>query len=66
MKVINATTIGNLVSACLENDREKVLSYANFIADFFEEAGEERSARIIRSHIDGSYKNQHKVTLDDG
>lgn len=65
MKVINATTIGILISAHLEGDDQKFLAYANFIADAYEEAGEPRSAQIIRKRIDGSYKNEPKVTLDD-
>ena len=43
MKVITASTIGNLI---------------------YDEAGEERSARIIRKRIDGTYKNEAQVTLD--
>ena len=64
MKVINATTIGILISAHMEGDEDKFLSYANFIAEAYEEAGEERSARIIRKRIDGSYKNEPQVCLD--
>lgn len=64
MKVINATTIGILISAHMEGDEQKFLSFANFIADAYEEAGEERSARIIRKRIDGTYKNDQPVTLD--
>lgn len=63
MKVINATTIGILISAHMEGDEQKFLSYANFIADAYEEAGGERSARIIRKRIDGTYKNEPPVTL---
>ena len=64
MKVINASTIGNLISAHIEGDEKKFLAFANFIEDAYEEAGEERSARIIRKRIDGSYKNEPQVTLD--
>lgn len=64
MKVINATTIGILISAHMEGAEQKFLSFANFIADAYEEAGEERSARIIRKRIDGTYKNDQPVTLD--
>lgn len=64
MKVINATTIGLLISAHMEGDEQKFLSYANFIADAYDEAGEERSARIIRKRLDGTYKNEPQVTLD--
>lgn len=65
MKIVNAVTIGNLISAHMEGDNEKFLAFANFIADAYEEAGEERSARIIRKRIDGSYKEEPKVTLDE-
>jgi len=64
MKVVNATTIGILISAHMEKDEEKFIAYANFIADAFEEAGEERSARIIRKRIDGTYKNEPTATLE--
>ena len=39
MKVINATTIGILISAHMEGDEQKFLSIASFIADAYEEAG---------------------------
>ena len=64
MKVITASTIGNLISAHIEGDEKKFLAYANFIADAYDEAGEERSARIIRKRIDSTYKNEPQVTLD--
>lgn len=64
MKVISVSTIGNLISAHMEGNNEKFLIYANFIADAYEEAGEERSARIIKKRIDGTYKNEPTVTLD--
>lgn len=65
MKIINAVTIGKLIEAHMEHDEEKFLSYVNFIAEAYEEEGEERKARIIRSKLDGSYKKISKVTLDD-
>lgn len=65
MKCISAVTIGKLIEAHMEHDEQKFLSYANFIAESYEEQGEERSARIIRSKIDGSYKKQSKVVLDE-
>lgn len=64
MKCINATTIGKLIEAHMEHDEQKFLCYANFIAEAYEERGEELKARIIRSKLDGSYKNQSKVILD--
>lgn len=65
MKCISAVTIGKLIEAHMEHDEEKFMSYANFIADAYEESGEERSARIIRNKISGEYKNESKVTLDE-
>ncbi len=64
MKNINAVTIGKLVEAHMEHDEQKFLSYANFIAEAYEKEGDERSARIIRKKIDGTYKNDPKVVLD--
>ena len=64
MKCINATTIGKLIEAHMDHDEQKFLSYANFIAEAYEEQGEELKARIIRSKLDGSYKKQSKVVLD--
>lgn len=64
MKSIGATTIGKLIEAHMDGDEQKFMSYANFIADAYEESGEGRKARIIRSKIDGTYKNQPQVTLD--
>jgi hypothetical protein len=63
-KTISSVTIAKLIEAHMEGDNEKFLSYANFIADAYEEAGEGRSAKIIRQRIDGTYKNNPKVTLD--
>lgn len=65
MKTINAVTIGKLIEAHMDHDEEKFLSYANFIAEAYEEQGEERKAKIIRSKLDGSYKEQSQVVLDN-
>lgn len=65
MKTINAVTIGKLIEAHMEHDEEKFLSYANFIAEAYEEQEEEREAKIIRSKLDRSYKGQSKVALDN-
>lgn len=64
MKAINATTIGNLISAHYEHDEEKFDSYVKFIIEAYEEQGEQRKANIIRKRADGSYKNEPTVTLD--
>lgn len=64
MKVISATAISKLIEAHMEKDEKKFLSYANFIADAYEEQGEKKKARIIRSRIDGTYKNQKKISIE--
>lgn len=63
-KVISSVTIAKLIEAHMEGDNKKFLSYANFIADAYEEAGEGRSAKIIRQRIDGTYKLNPRVVLD--
>ena len=66
MKVINASTIGHLITAHYEHDEEKFLVYANFIADAYKESGDSLSERIIRKRIDGTYNKEPVVTLDNG
>ena len=65
MKVIGAVTIGKLIEAHYEKDEHKFKSYAEFIADAYKERGEERAERIIRSRIDGSYKDKPKVIITE-
>lgn len=55
--MISAVTIAKLIEAHLEHDEPKFLSYANFIADTYEKSGELLKAKIIRSRLDGSYKD---------
>lgn len=64
MKTINATTIGKLIEAHFEHDEEKFRSYANFIAECYEEEGEDIKAKIIRSKLGGNYKKQGDISLD--
>ena len=65
MKVIGAVTIGKLIEAHYEKDEHKFKSYAEFIAEAYNEMGEERAERIIRSRIDGSYKDKPVVGFDE-
>lgn len=65
MKVVNATVIGNLIKAHIEGDNQKFLSYARFIQESYEEAGDVLGTKIIKKSIDGSYKNEPQVSLDD-
>ena len=64
MKVISATAIARLIEAHMEKDEKKFLDCANFIADAYEEQGEELRARIIRMRLDGTYKNRARAVLD--
>lgn len=64
MKIINATTIGNLISAHYEGDNDKFDNYVQFIIESYEEQGEQRKADVIRKRADGSYKNQPEAVLD--
>lgn len=63
-QIISPVTIGVVISSFIEGDTTKALVYANFIADKYRDAGEQRAERIIRKRIDGSYKNESVVTLD--
>lgn len=65
MKVIGAVTIGKLIEAHYEKDEHKFKSYAEFIADAYNEMGAERAERIIRSKIDGTYRNKPAVVALD-
>ena len=65
MNVIGAVTIGKLIEAHYEKDEHKFKAYVEFIAEAYKERGEERAERIIRSKIDGSYKNKSLVVILD-
>lgn len=65
MRSVNATVLGNLVSAHYEHDEKKFAAYVQFIIDAYEERGEKRQAEIIRKRMDGSYKSQPKVSLSN-
>ena len=54
-----------LIEAHYGKDEHKFKSYAEFIADAYNEIGEERAERIIRSKIDGTYKNKPKVNFPE-
>lgn len=65
MNQINAVTIGKLISAHREGDEQKFKAYVDFIAEAYEQKGNERAARIIRSNYTGDYGEQGKVILDE-
>lgn len=64
MQIISAVIIAALIRAHKDGDEEKFNRYANFVVTKYLAAGEERSARLIRHHIDGTYKEQPVVTLE--
>lgn len=65
MADIQVTAVAKIIEGALENDLEKVKAYAEHIAKYLDENNEGRGAKIIRSKLDGSYKNKLKVVLDN-
>ena len=64
---ISTVTIGKLIEAHYEKDEVKFKAYAEYIADVLKEQEDERGERIIRSRINGTYKNNPKaIILDNG
>ena len=65
MNAINVVTIGKLIAAHREGDEEKFKNYVDFIADAYEQQGNNRAANIIHSNYTGDYGEQGKVVLDE-
>lgn len=65
MNNVSAVAIGKLIAAHREGDEEKFKAYVDFIAKAYEEQGNDRAARIIRSSYTGDYGEQGKVVLDE-
>lgn len=65
MNQINAVTIGKLIAAHREGDEEKFRTYVDFIAEAYEQQGNDHAANIIRSYYTGDYGEQGKVILDE-
>ena len=65
MNIINAVTIGKLIAAHREGDEEKFRAYVEFIAEAYEQQGNDRAANILRSNYTGDYGEQGKVVLDE-
>lgn len=65
MNIINAVTIGKLIATHREGDEEKFRAYVEFIAEAYEQQGNDRAANIIRSNYTGDYGEQGKVVLDE-
>lgn len=64
MADIPITMVAKVIEGAIDGDMRKVKAYAESIADFLEDDGAESASRIIQSKLDGSYKNEPKVTLD--
>lgn len=64
MIVVSSVAIGKIIEGAMEGDLFKVRAYANMIAENLDREGKERAARIIRSKLDGSYRDLPKITLD--
>ena len=62
---ISAVAIGMLIAAHREGDEEKFRAYVEFIAEAYEQQGNDRAANIIRSNYTGGYGEQGKVVLDE-
>ena len=65
MNAIDAVTIGKLIAAHREGDEEKFRTYVDFIADAYEQQGNDRAANIIRNNYTGDFGEQGKVVLDE-
>lgn len=63
MKEIGVVTIGKLIEAHYEKDEHKFKWYADLIADAYNEKGDTIAEGLIRSKIDGSYKNEPKAVI---
>ena len=61
MNAIDAVTIGKLIAAHREGDEEKFRTYVDFIADAYEQQGNNRAANIIRNNYTGDFV-KHKIS----
>ncbi|MBB6716234.1 hypothetical protein [Clostridium gasigenes] len=55
MVEINVESVAMIIEGALEGDIRKVRAYAVMIAGNLEYDGEEDSAKVINSRLDGSY-----------
>lgn len=65
MNVVGVVTLGKLIEAHRDSDEQKFKTYVEFIAEAYEQQGNDRGARIIRSYYTGDYGEQGKVVLDE-
>ena len=65
MNAIDAVTIGKLIAAHREGDEKKFKNYVDFIAEAYEQQGNNRAANIIRNNYTGDFGEQGKVIPDE-
>ena len=61
MNAIDAVTIGKLIAAHREGDEKKFKNYVDFIAEAYEQQGNNRAANIIRNNYTGDFV-KHKIS----
>lgn len=64
MNVVGVVTLGKLIEAHRDSDEQKFKTYVEFIAEAYEQQGNDRGARIIRNSYTGGGKDTAKVILD--
>lgn len=64
MNVVGVVTLGKLIEAHRDGDEQKFKAYVEFIAEAYEQQGNDRGARIIRNSYTGGGKDTAKVILD--
>ena len=65
MSDISTVMVGKIIEGALDGDIQKVKAYAQLIAEKLEEQDNLRASKIIRSKLDGSYKNSEKIVALD-
>ena len=65
MKIIGSVIIEELIEAHYKKDERKFRAYAEFIAEAYKERGEKIAEKIIRSQINGTYKEKPKVIIQE-
>ena len=61
MNAIDAVTIGKLIAAHREGDEKMFKNYVDFIAEAYEQQGNNRAANIIRNNYTGDFV-KHKIS----
>ena len=61
MRNISAVCVSKIIEGALDSDLQKVIDYAELIASNLEKSGDDRTAKLIRSRLDGSYKDKPKI-----